>query len=67
MEISYFPFITPPTFDLHFIQKMGNPHKELPIYFANYYIHSNVFIVGNNSTSLIAGELVSSITSLSMP
>ena len=52
MEISYFPFITPPTFDLHFIQKMGNPHKELPIYFANYYIHSNVFIVGNSSTGL---------------
>ena len=30
MEISYFSFTTPPTFDLYFIQKMGNPDWDCP-------------------------------------
>ncbi len=40
----------------------------LPVYLCLYlYYLSKLFIVGKSSTSLIAGELVSSITSLSMP
>lgn len=34
--------------------------------FSAFYF-SRLFIVGNSNTSLIAGELVNSITSLSMP
>lgn len=41
-------------------------HKSPYVAILRAYL-STGFIVGNNSTSRIAGELVSSITSLSMP
>jgi|GEM_PF-3139933 len=31
MEIFYFSFTTPPTFDLYFIQKMGNSDWNCPL------------------------------------
>ena len=46
-------------------RKYGYSPSESAVFTGLY--QSMLFIVGNSSTSLIAGEFVSSITSLSMP